>query len=240
MAPSPPPSARPSSTSPTESRDASGERDANGNFENHYSTEQSPPGSSGVHPGDGGIFNFPQNDGGGAVRLTHMTPISPTNEDVYSSEQLQRNPQPPISNSFLQVLSPSRPGSTFPYLFTGPGGPPIFSMQENEKYRKLMLKKQKRKSKQEKNVRNVFNAEAVVGHIGDVEDIDSVLQSMGEEVEKKPKVKKSKAKNEKNKRKLVIGFVLIYLYMQKFVFLKTDIRKWPYSQKCKIMHLERD
>ena len=100
---------------------------------------------------------LPQNDGGGAVRLTHMTPISPTNEDVYSSEQLQRNPQPPISvrnlqsdistcpqNSFLQVLSPSRPGSTFPYLFTGPGGPPIFSMQENEKYRKLMLKKQKR------------------------------------------------------------------------------------------------
>jgi len=199
MAPSPPPSARPSSTSPTESRDASGERDANGNFGNHYSTEQSPPGSSGVHPGDGGIFNFPQNDGGGAVRLTHMTPISPTNEDVYSSEQLQRNPQPPISNSFLQVLSPSRPGATFPYLFTGPGGPPIFSMQENEKYRKLMLKKQKRKSKQEKNVLNVFNAEAVVGHIGNIDDIDSVLQSMGEKVEKKPKVKKSKEKNEKTK-----------------------------------------
>jgi len=72
-------------------------------------------------------------------------------------------------------------------------------MQENEKYRKLMLKKQKRKSKQEKNVLNVFNAEAVVGHIGNVEDIDSVLQSMGEKVEKKAKVKKSKEKNEKTK-----------------------------------------
>ena len=94
MAPSPPPSSRSSSPS---SRDASGQRDTNGIFGNHYSTEQGPPGSSGVHPGDGGIFNFAQNDGGGAVRLTHMTPISPTNEDVYSSEQLQRNPQPPIS-----------------------------------------------------------------------------------------------------------------------------------------------
>jgi len=194
MGPSPPPSDRPSSASPAESRDPSGERDANGNFENHYSTEQSPSGAAGVHPGDGGIFNFPQNESGGAVRLTHMTPISPTNEDVYSSEQLQRNPQPPIS-----VLSPSRPSAAFPYLFAGPGGPPIFTMQENEKYRKLMLKKQKRKSKQEKNVLNVFNAEAVVGHIGNVEDIDSVLQSMGEKVEKKPKVKKSKEKNEKTK-----------------------------------------
>ena len=157
MGPSPPPSDRPSSASPAESRDPSGERDANGNFENHYSTEQSPSGASGVHPGDGGIFNFPQNESGGAVRLTHMTPISPTNEDVYSSEQLQRNPQPPISvrslksdistrpqNSFLQVLSPSRPSAAFPYLFAGPGGPPIFTMQENEKYRRLMLKKQKR------------------------------------------------------------------------------------------------
>jgi len=124
--------------------------------------------------------------------LTHMTPISPTNEDVYSSEQLQRNPQPPIS-----VLSPSRPGGSFPYLFTG--GPPIFSMQENEKYRKLMLKKQKRHSKKEKNVLHVFKAEDVEGHKG-VEDIDSVLQSMGEKVEeKKTKVKKPKEKIEKTK-----------------------------------------
>jgi len=197
MAPSPPPPARPSSTSPTFSRDASGERDANGNFDNQYSNEQSPSGASGVHPGEGGIFNFNSNENGGAVRLTHMTPISPTNEDVYSSEQLQRNPQPPISNSFLQVLSPSRPGGSFPYLFSG--GPPIFSMHENEKYRKLMLKKQKRHSKKEKNVLNVFKAEEVEGHKG-VEDIDSVLQSMGEKVEeKKSKVKKPKEKAEKTK-----------------------------------------
>jgi len=195
MAPTPPLSARPNSTSPsTLSRDASGERDANGNFGSHYSTEQSPSGASGVHPGEGNIFNFTQNEGSGPVRLTHMTPISPTNEDVYSSEQLQRNPQPPISNSFLQVLSPSRPGTgtTFPYLFTG--GPPIFTMQENEKYRKLMLKKQKRVSKKEKNVLNVFNAEDVEGHKGITEDIDSVLQSLGEKVEKKGKVKKPKEK----------------------------------------------
>jgi len=193
MAPSPPPSARPCSASTAESRDPSGGRDANGNFEEYFSTL----GASGVHPGDGGTFNSPQNEGGGAVRLTHITPISPTNEEVYSSEQLLRNPQPPIANSVLQVLSPSRPGAAFPYVFAG--GPPIFSMQENEKYRKLMLKKQKRKCKQEKNVLNVLNAEDVVGHIGNVEDIDSVLQSMGEKVERKAKVKKSKEKNERTK-----------------------------------------
>ena len=30
------------------------------------------------------------------VRLTNLTPISPTNEDVYSSPELRSNPQPPI------------------------------------------------------------------------------------------------------------------------------------------------
>merc|ERR1712123_151218 len=177
MAPSPPPSARPNSTSPSLSRDDSGERDASANFGDRYSTEQSPAGASGVHPGEGGIFNFSPSEGGGPVRLTNLTPISPTNEDVYSSEQLQRNPQPPIS-----VLSPSRPGSGYPFLFTG-HGPPLFSMQENEKYRKLMLKKQKRGSKKEKNVLNVFKAEDIEGHKGE-EDLDSVLQSMGEKSER--------------------------------------------------------
>ena len=98
MASSPAPSIRSNSTSlSTLSRDASSEKDANDNFESHYSTIKSPSGASGVHPGEGNIFKFTQNEGSGPVRLTHMTPISPTNEDVYSSEQLQRNPQPPIS-----------------------------------------------------------------------------------------------------------------------------------------------
>ena len=33
------------------------------------------------------------------VRLTNLTPISPTNEDVYSSPELRSNPQPPIQVS---------------------------------------------------------------------------------------------------------------------------------------------
>eukprot|EP00090_Calanus_glacialis_P001644 TRINITY_DN11182_c0_g1_i1.p1 TRINITY_DN11182_c0_g1~~TRINITY_DN11182_c0_g1_i1.p1 ORF type:complete len:899 (+),score=293.78 TRINITY_DN11182_c0_g1_i1:966-3662(+) len=195
MAPSPPPSARPNSTSPFHSRDPSCERDASSNFVERESIESSSAGVSGVHPGEGGIFNFSPSEGG-PVRLTNLTPISPTNEDVYSSAELRSNPQPPISNSFLQVLSPSR---GYPYLFTG-HGPPLFStMQENEKYKKLMLKKQKRESKKEKNVLNVFKAEDIEGHKGE-EDLDSVLQSMGEKVEeKKVKVKKPREKIEKSK-----------------------------------------
>lgn len=199
MAPSP----TPSNTSPTPSRDDSCERDASANFSDRESADLSPVGASTVHPGEGGIFNFNSGEGGGPVRLTNLTPISPTNEDVYSSAELRNNPQPPISNSFLQVLSPTRPvvgvGGGYPFLFSG-HGPPIFSMQhENEKYRKLMLKKQKRESKKEKNVLNVFKAEDVEGHKGE-EDINSVLQSMGEKVEeKKVKNKKPKEKIEKFK-----------------------------------------
>jgi len=193
MAPSPPPSARPNSTSPFQSRDASREREISANFIERESVEPSPPGGSGVHPGEGGIFNFSPS---GPVTLTNLTPISPTNEDVYSSAELRSNPQPPISNSFLQVLSPTR---GYPYLFTGHGPPLFSSMQENEKYKKLMLKKQKRVSKKEKNVLNVFKAEDIEGHKGE-EDINSVLQSMGEKVEeKKVKVKKPREKVEKSK-----------------------------------------
>jgi len=198
MAPSPPPFTSPSSTSPTPSRDDSCERDASANFSERDSSELSPAGVSGVpvHPGEGGIFSF-NNTEGGPVRLTNLTPISPTNEDVYSSAELRNNPQPPISNSFLQVLSPSRPVAGYPFLFTG-HGPPIFSMQENEKYRKLMLKKQKRESKKEKNVLNVFKAEDIEGHKGE-EDINSVLQSMGEKVEAKKVKMKKREKIEKSK-----------------------------------------
>ena len=98
MAPSPPPFTSPSSTSPTPSRDDSCERDASANFSERDSSELSPAGVSGVpvHPGEGGIFSF-NNTEGGPVRLTNLTPISPTNEDVYSSAELRNNPQPPIS-----------------------------------------------------------------------------------------------------------------------------------------------
>eukprot|EP00092_Neocalanus_flemingeri_P008897 GFUD01009572.1.p1 GENE.GFUD01009572.1~~GFUD01009572.1.p1 ORF type:complete len:955 (+),score=275.94 GFUD01009572.1:1124-3988(+) len=199
MAPTPPPSTTPHSMSSSPSRDDSCERDASANFSGRDSTELSPAGGSAVHPGEGGIFNFNSSEGG-PVRLTNLTPISPTNEDVYNSSELRSNPQPPISNSFLQVLSPSRPVGVggYPFLFTGQH-PPIFSMQENEKYRKLMLKKQKRVSKKEKNVLNVFKAEDIEGHKGE-EDLNSVLQSMGEKVEeKKVKVKKPREKIEKAK-----------------------------------------
>jgi len=199
MAPSPPPFGRPASVSPTPSREDSCERDASANFNDRNSNELSPASVSTVHPGDGGIFNFNSNEGG-PVRLTNLTPISPTNDDVYNSAELRSNPQPPISNSILQVLSPTRPPvGGYPFLLTN-HGPPIFTMQENEKYRKLMIKKQKRVSKKEKNVLNVFKAEDVEGHKGE-EDLNSVLQSMGEKVveEKKSKAKKPRDKIEKTK-----------------------------------------
>jgi len=77
--------------------------------------------------------------------------------------------------------------------------PAVFTMPENEKYRKMMLKKQKRASKKEKNVMNVMKAEDIDGHNADI-DINSVLESIGEKVdeEKKPK-KKVKEKIDKSK-----------------------------------------
>ena len=51
----------------------------------------------GVHPGDS-VFSFPD---GGPVRLTGLTPISPTNEEVFrSGGSYQQNPQPVISVRF--------------------------------------------------------------------------------------------------------------------------------------------
>jgi hypothetical protein len=43
----------------------------------------------------------------------------------------------------MQVFSPNRQAVGYPFLFA-PNHPQLFSLQENEKYRKLMLKKQKR------------------------------------------------------------------------------------------------
>jgi len=162
--------------------------------------ERSP--GTDIHPGEGGIFNFHSGEGSQSpVKLTHLAPISPTNEDVHSSAELRSNPQPPISSSFLQVLSPARAGGPMgtyaPFLFPG-HHPSVFQMHDNEKYRKAMMKKQRRESKKDKNVRNVYQAKDVEGHKD--EDIDSILQSLGEKGDdKKIKAKKTKEKIEKGK-----------------------------------------
>merc|ERR1719336_3577396 len=118
-----------------------------------------------------------------------MTPISPTNEDVYSSPELRSNPQPPIQSPFMQVFSPSRQHVGYPFLFA-PANPNMYGMNpESDKFRKLMLKKQKRESRKPKNVLSEFKSEDISGH--KFEDLDSVLQSLGEgtKEEKKGKMK---------------------------------------------------
>merc|ERR1719336_2629843 len=119
-----------------------------------------------------------------------MTPISPTNEDVYSSPELRSNPQPAIQSPFMQVFSPSRQHVGYPFLFA-PANPSMYGMNpESDKFRKLMLKKQKRESRKPKNVLSEFKSEDISGH--KFEDLDSVLQSLGEgtKEEKKGKMKK--------------------------------------------------
>ena len=116
----------------------------------------------------------------------------------------------------MQVLSP-RPAGGYPFYLTG--HPPMFTMPENEKYRKMMLKKQKRfvlcgrnfssltlnfssirASKKEKNVLTTFKTEQRDGQKGE-EDLDSVLESLGETIvdNKKSKGKKSKQNSDKLK-----------------------------------------
>merc|ERR1719175_384291 len=180
------------------SRSESVERDGTAFFaqqglDEDYGTGE---GQAGIHPGEGGIFNFPSGGDGqtGPVRLTNLTPISPTNEDVYSSAELRSNPQPPI-----QVFSPSRQHVGYPFLFA-PANPNIYGMNllqpESDKFRKLMLKKQKRESRKPKNVLSEFKSEDISGH--KFEDLDSVLQSLGEvKEEKKGKVKKGKVEKGK-------------------------------------------
>ena len=103
---------------------------------------------SGVHPG-ARVFNWSspaqaeeaRGSEGGPVSLTNMTqltPISPSNEDVHSAEQY-RQPQPPLIKYSTMSAFPGvwgYPMQTFQ--------PAVFTMPENEKYRKMMLKKQKR------------------------------------------------------------------------------------------------
>ena len=79
----------------------------------------------------------------------------------------------------------------YPFLYA-PANTNIYGMNpESEKFRKLMLKKQKRESRMPKNVLSEFKSEDISGH--KFEDLDSVLQSLGEaEEEKKGKAKKKK------------------------------------------------
>jgi len=156
---------------------------------------------SGVHPG-ANVFNWGSNDsetagpgassdGNGPVTLTNLTPISPSNEDVHSSDQY-KHPQPSLLRYGMNY---GIPGCSY-FGFNSLNQPTtIFTMPENEKYRKMMIKKQKRIKNKEKNVMNVYKAE------GKEFDMESVLQSIGESVdeENKSKVKKTKEKPEKTK-----------------------------------------
>jgi len=171
----------------------------------------SPVTEPGVHPG-ARVFNWTSpsfynkseetaTQAEGPVSLTNMTqltPISPSNEDVHSSEQYRHQPQPSLVkytgiSNFPGVWGYHHPLQTFQ--------PTVFTMEGSEKYRKMMLKKHKKASKKEKNVMNVMKAEDVDGHNADF-DINSVLESIGEKVdeEKKPK-KKAKEKVDKSKTK---------------------------------------
>ena len=67
--------------------------------------------------------------------------------------------------------------------------PALFTMEENEKYLKMMLKKQKNADKKEKNVMNVLSMEDADGRNAPY-DVNSVLESIGEKVGQKKKPKK--------------------------------------------------
>jgi len=149
-----------------------------------------------IHPGEN-VFNFASGPGDeGPVRLTNLTPIPPTNDEV---AELKSNPQPPIASPIIQMLSPrSMQGMGYPFLFSAASGHPaqIFS-GDNEKYRKLVMKKQKRDSRKEKNVRIAYQAKEVEGHNNNP-DLDTILQSLGEKVQEKDQ-KKIKTKKPREK-----------------------------------------
>jgi len=187
-----------------------------------------------IHPGEN-VFNFasgPGEEGAGPVRLTNLTPISPTNDEV---AELKSNPQPPIASPIFQMLSPrSMQGMQgYPFLFSASGHPQIFSDNYNEKYRKLALKKQKRDSRKEKNVRIAFKAEEVEGYLHN-ENLDTVLQSLGEKGQekdqKKTKPKKPKEKpTKKDKKELMKGSLerVDSIEDQEPVFLPETIKRGP-------------
>ena len=113
-------------------------------------------GKPSVHPGDR-IFSWGQpaqpvsrerpvsggadtdhSSSGGPVTLTHLSPISPSHEDIHSADQY-KHPQPTIMR-----YQPNFPPGSYYYSTGGFPAPTIFTMPENEKYRKMYLKKQKR------------------------------------------------------------------------------------------------
>ena len=118
----------------------------------------SPVTEADVHPGtrvfnwnSPSFYNKPEEPAaaagqaeGGPVSLTNMTqltPISPSNEDVHSSEQYRHQPQPSLVKytgigNFPGVWGYHHPLQSFQ--------PTVFTMEGNEKYRKMMLKKQKK------------------------------------------------------------------------------------------------
>jgi len=76
------------------------------------------------------------------------------------------------------------------------------SEPDNEKYQKMLLKKQKRASRKEKNVVNVFKPEDMMNFNGEL-DLDALLQNLGEEIELKKKVTKKSWQGEKMKAKKI-------------------------------------
>ena len=109
-----------------------------------------------VHPGDnvfawsrGGVdtgeAEAGSEGGGGPVTLTNIsqlhTPISPSNEDVHNADQYKHQ-QPPLVKYATGGMAPF-PGVWNYHPITN-FQPTVFTMPENEKYRKMMLKKQKR------------------------------------------------------------------------------------------------
>ena len=151
VAPSTPPSSPHNGTSPSNLSD---ENDADCNVGDQCSIKQLLPVASRVSPAEG---------------LARPTPISQT-EPIWSNsipvlsfkngqidsahvdgQSIDVNTikincsMKSVNQSLSQIQpqnSPSRSNSTSPYLFTG--GPPIFSVGENDKYRTLMLRRQKR------------------------------------------------------------------------------------------------
>ena len=135
--------------------------------------------------------------------MSDSQPRSRSESVERDESELPPNPQPPIQSPIpVQVFSPSRQHVGYPFIFA-PANTNIYGMnRESEKFRKLMLKKQKRESRMPKNVLSEFKSEDISGH--KFEDLDSVLQSLGEaEEEKKGKAKKKKkAESKKGHRRI--------------------------------------
>ena len=114
-------------------------------------------------------------------------PILQSYEDVLNADQFKHQ-QPPLVKYATGGMAPF-PGRWNYHPITN-YQPTVFTMPENEKYRKMKCKKHKKDEK------NVLNAEDVEGYNGN-KDIDSLLQFIGEGEEDKRRSKKSSVKNKK-------------------------------------------